>query len=186
MKAIYFDLATSTGWAFGAKNEGVKEFGTFELRRTGDRVGPFLVEAHSFIAELIRRFDPVIIGFEAPILVNPKRQGNKFVPHDTPAKLRKLYGLSGKVEEIAERRRIAGKPTICRECSASEVRTHFLGAGYPRKSEEVNLKLRVKCRERGWRVKNSDEANAVAGLDFLLSLENPALAVKATPLFAQA
>lgn len=175
---LYFDLATSTGWAAG-DHRGVKGFGTFELARTGDLIAPFAADARRHIVSLREKFKPDLIGFEAPILrPYKKKKGGGSAVNDTPNKLRKLYGLALMVELDA-----LDHGVKCTECVIGSVRLHFMGRGYPNASEAANLRMRNLCRARGWNVKNSDEANALAGLDYLLAIQRPLHALQAMPLW---
>lgn len=167
MKTLFFDLARLTGWAAGDQR-GVDGWGTFLLPQTYEITPPYFDAAERAISELIDKYKPALIGFESPLLRN----------RDNVAKLRKLYGLANEVERIADRRGIT-----CREASLGQIRTHFLGKGYPHGTEEVKTRTKVRCRARGWAVKDDNEADALAGLDYLLSLEIPAKAAAATPLF---
>lgn len=168
MKTLFFDLARTTGFAAGDLR-GVEEFGTFTLPQTYDEVAPYLRAAFGHMRAIIKRTKPQKIGFEAPIL-NTKRDG--------VMKLRKLYGLANNVELLAHE---AGIP--CVEASLGEIRSHFLGAKYPRDSERVKIAVKNKCRSNGWKIKDDNEADALAGLDYLLSLERPERAVAIQPLF---
>ncbi len=145
-------------------------WGHFTLQRTGDQVAPFLFDANVRIAEVVDRFAPDLVGFESPLLRG----------RDDPRKLRKLYGLVSEVEKVAWKRKID-----CREVSLGEIRTHFLGRGYPRNSERIKIAVCNRARQLGWDVAVDDEADALAGLDFLLSIKRPGHALRVTPMFAK-
>lgn len=164
MRVLFFDTATRTGWAFvdGAH----AEWGAVELRRTGDHVAPFLIQAGCAYRELMARYAPAIVGYEAVLLR----------PGDAPLKLQKLYGLANEVERQAFNQKIP-----CVAAGSAEVRAHFLGKGYPRRSAAVKVAVMNRCRARGWAVDGPDEADALAGADYLLALHDKqhALAVAA-------
>lgn len=170
----FFDLATRTGWAAG--RGGVEDFGSFELRRTGENVGEFLFEAQARIEAIARRFRPTLMAFEAPFLVARR---------DTMLKVRKLSGLANEVEKCAYSLGMAwhNRPIDCREALVDDVRRHFLGRDYPRTREAAKIATKVKCRDLGWDVDNDDEADALAGLSFMHALEAPEQALDVVPLF---
>jgi hypothetical protein len=170
MRTLFFDTSSHTGWAFGGGGQKVR-WGSFTLSRSYDAVAPFLAQAKAHIEARVLRFAPDQIGFEAPLLMQ----------RDNPMRLRKLYGLAIKVEEVAFE---SGIP--CVEASLGNIRTHFLGKGYPRKSKDVKAKVVAKCKSLGWAVTSNDEADALAGLSYLLALDDPAAALGVTPLFAGA
>lgn len=170
MRVLALDTARRTGWAYG-EFEGPRLFGAFELPQTGERIAPYLIMFEKYVHDLIATHRPQKIAFESPLL-NPRR--------DNVVKNRKLYGLVNSIEVIAHKMDIP-----CVEESIGRIRTHFLGKGFPRKSDAVNIAIKVRCRELGWDVPHNytDEASALALLDYILSLEKPALAVNAKPLF---
>lgn len=157
MRLLYFDTATSTGWAFGPTG-GEPVWGSFELPRTNDDIFTFLKVFKRHVEKLVDAHKPDEIGFESPILSSK----------DNPLKLRKLYGLTIKVEEVAGERELP-----CQEAPVNEVKAHMLGRNYPRDSERSKLLIRVECRKSGWDIKNSDEADALAGWDYLQTLRDP-------------
>lgn len=169
MKIVFFDLATLTGWAAG-DFRSQPTFGRFEMPRTGEEVGEFLCAAENNIRTVLDQVGPDVIGFEAPFL-NPRR--------DTILKIRKLGGLANEVEKAAYRR----SRTPCREATLGEIRSHFLGKGYPRDSDRAKIAVKNQCRRLGWKVRDDNEADALAGLDFLRSIFRPDKAVASTPLF---
>lgn len=169
-KVLALDTATRTGWACGDVT-GPRLFGAFEVRGDRQILAPRILTFGRIVGDLIEEHKPGLIAFETPVL-NAKR--------DNALKNRWLYGVTLAVEIAAYKAKIP-----CVEESAGVVRTHFLGTGYPKASKKVNNLLRVKCWDMGFDVPHneSDEANALALLDYLLCLEEPALALKSTTLF---
>lgn len=173
MRALFFDMATRAGFAFGSER-GVEGWGAFELPRTGDNVGRFLCAAEVEIRKVVEKATPELIAFEAPFI-------NRKI--DDILKIRKLSGLANEVEKAAERY----WQVPCKEALVDQVRRHFLGRDYPRGSARAKQAVRVKCREMGWDVEphQDDEADALAGLSFILATEMPSVAILTTPLFEQ-
>ena len=87
-----------------------------------------------------------------------------------------LMGLCENLEEWAH-----GKMEL-REASVSQVRAHFLGQNY--KSMIAKQMTVDRCRELGWDVQTSDEADACALWDLQVCALRPDLAVQGTPLFS--
>lgn len=166
MKVIFLDLATSTGWAVGTVS-GVEEFGTIVLPKTGVDVGLYLNVADSMIDRLVGKHLPTVLAFEAPWLSRRDRIENT----------RKLHGLPNVVEQIASRRKLE-----CVEASVHDVAEHFLGVPYPKGGDRKKMATRVKCRDLGFEVRNSDEADALAGLSYILSCKHPLKALETVPM----
>jgi Holliday junction resolvasome RuvABC endonuclease subunit len=169
VRVLFLDLATTSGYAVGSL-KGVEAFGAFALDRTYENIGRFLNEADRKIEELFDRFMPGKIAFESPFI-------NRKI--DTIIKIRKLSGLANVAEQVAERHELE-----CQEASTDEICRNLLGKSYPRRRKEKKLATRVKIRDLGFNVSTDDEADAVAGLIYMLSLEDPARALELTPLFA--
>lgn len=170
MKVLFFDLATSTGYAAGSLR-GIEAWGTFELPRTFENIGKFLNIADRRIEKLVERFSPSMIGFESPFI-------NRRI--DTIVKVRKLAGLANVVEQVADRHEID-----CVEASTDEICRHFVGRDYPRNHDAKKIAVKVKCRDLGFSIANDDEADAIAGVHYVLSLDNPGKALELVPLFAK-
>lgn len=170
MKALYFDLATTTGYAAGSLR-GVEGFGSLTLPRTFEDIGKFLNAADRMVTKLVERFEPSQIGFEAPFIHRQR---------DTIHNLRKLAGLANIVEQVADRMDID-----CVEATTDQVCRHFCGRDYPRTRDAKKIAVKVRCRDLGFNVANDDEADAIAGVHYLLSLEYPDKALALTPLFAK-
>ena len=149
---------------------GRRLFGHFVLPKTGTNVGLFLIVAEKRIEELIALHRPRRLIYEAPLL-NAKR--------DNVLKLQKLYGLANEVEKAATRHQLP-----CLSELLGTIRTHFLGKDFPRQSEKIKILTKVKARDMGYDVDTDDEADAIALLDYILSLDRPALAMQAKPLLA--
>lgn len=169
VEALYFDLATVSGYAAGGLR-GVEGFGIFELPRTADNIGAFLVVAEKRIEALVNRFQPALLAFESPFI-------NRRI--DTIVKIRKLGGLANEVEKAATRHGIP-----CQEALGDDVCRHFLGRNYPRRTEPKKIATKEKCRALGFDVSSSDDADALAGLSYILACKHPESALRQCPLFS--
>jgi hypothetical protein len=168
MRILALDLASCTGWACGSIPEGVVEHSSYQLPKTGEDVGMFLAYFRKWLESTIARNRPGEVIFESPIL-----------PDKTSiSTLRKLYSLAGLTELVALDHKL-----VCREANISEICTHFLCRGYPRKSELRKKATVAQCRVRGWPTKDDNDADALALLDYALALKQPSRALASTPLF---
>lgn len=166
-EVLFLDLARVSGYAAGGLR-GVEGFGRFELPSTQERIGPYLNLADKRIEALVRRFDPALLAFEAPWL-NARR--------DTIINLRKLSGLANVAEQVADRFEIP-----CQEAEVRDIAKHFLGAKYHKASGAKKISTKVKCRELGWDVDDDNEADALAGLSFVLACKHPLKALETVPM----
>lgn len=166
MRGLYFDTATCTGWACGDLR-AQPVFGHFHIINK-HAVAPFLIEAEGHMERLILKHEPDVMGYEAPLLHG----------RDNPDRLRRLYGLVNILDILSVRYEIP-----CHAYSMGQVRVHFLGRNYPKDTKRVKIALNNKCRKLGFRVQTDDESDALAGLDYMLSLQKPDKALDTTPLF---
>lgn len=171
VEALFLDLAHHTGYAAGGLR-GVQGWGQFELPRTYENIGRFLNIADARIQALVDRFDPALIAFESPFI-------NRRV--DTIIKVRKLSGLANVVEQIADRHKID-----CQEATSDEIYRHVLGRAYPRRHDAKKIAMKVRMRDLGFAVNTDDEADALAGLSFIMACKHPATALNVVPLFVPA
>lgn len=154
MSILALDIATTTGWAFGAVGE-VPQHGTFTCPSTGDDLGRFAYSYAQWLAGKIRELQPKEIVFESPIL-----------PRETNiTTLKKLYGLAVVTEFIA-----ISEGVTCQEITAGQWRKSFLGSQYPKGGTREELKRAVidACRHMGWNPNSTDDADAL-GIWFVVA-----------------
>lgn len=159
---LSLDVATSSGWAYGAAGEP-PQHGVFTIPPSGDDLGRYGVEFIKWLSAKIRELRPREIVFEAPIL---------------PAKTnitttRKLHGLALLVECVANLEAVP-----CSEISNAEWRRQFLGPYYPAKPTRDDLKRAViaACRGMGWNPRGDDDADALGLLYVVNCRRNQAAA----------
>lgn len=167
VECLFLDLATITGYAAGGLR-GVEGYGIFELPKTYERIGTYLNIADRRIEALVDRFQPAMLAFESPWL-NVRR--------DTIVSLRKLSGLANVAEQIADRHELE-----CMEASVHDICVHFLGRGYKRLKEAKKMSTKVKCRSFGWDVQDDNDADALAGLSYILACKHPQHALATTSM----
>jgi hypothetical protein len=112
---------------------------------------------------------PSLIVFESPAV--PSYLGGKTNLGTTKL----LFGLCEHLEEWAWQK------FPLREATASQVRCHFIGRNL--KSAIAKPLTVARCRERGWTVETTDEADACALWSYQCAFLRPDLAVRDTPLF---
>lgn len=163
---LTLDLATQIGWSLGDWDTE-PEFGTYRLPTTGKDLGRFAQAFDQWLSMMIMKHRPEKVVYESPIL-----------PQKTQiAVLRKLYGLGYHTELICCRHNIE-----CREAKLQDIRKHFVGRGTG-KSDLMKRLVFEECGRRGWDVQTTDEADALAILDYTLCTDNPAYAANSAELF---
>lgn len=176
-RVLALDIAKLSGWAVGSTESGVESFGTHELPKTESwNLGEYGMAARTSFRRMLVQVRPDLVVFEAPILrsgkIKHRGNGKAFVASvDTPAKLRKIYGLPWELEIECYR---TEPSTPVEEANIGEVRAHFLLGKVPRTSEECKIAVKVMCRRRGWAVRDDNEADALAILDRQLAILDPA------------
>lgn len=173
MRILFLDLATKSGYALGSV-AGVEESGIIEFPRTGTDYGTLLWSMIDCFDAMIGVRSPDQVGFEQPIIPSQSKMNLMT--------LRKLYLMGPCLEAAALKRKV---PVF--EGALGDIRTHFLGRGnVPRDSARAKAMVKNKCRMRGWKFQDDNEADALAGLDWALACESPAFALAGTSLFGKA
>lgn len=172
-RVLSLDLARRTGWAAGS-TAGVEGFGVHEFRRTDAwNLGEYGMEARVTFRRMIAEVEPDLVVYEQPILrsgrIATNSKGRQFVKTvDTPEKLRKIYGLGFELEVECYRANVK-----IREANIGSVRAHFLMGKVPRTSDECKIAVKVMARRRGWNILDDNDADALAVLDYQLSILDP-------------
>lgn len=178
MRVLALDLSSSTGWACGSDAGTPVSHGVIKMPKTGEDIGRYLRAFRDWLGHAIEDLAPTEIVFEAPIL-----RGENGI-----AALRKLYSLSGLTELVSLD---YGLPV--REANLTQIRNHFIGVcrapadikSRDRRRQWLKAKVVAKARELGFRVAGDDDADAIALLDYYLSLKAPKHALRSTSLFRE-
>jgi len=172
-KVLALDIATVTGWAYGSPGE-VPTFGSIRFGKPGgSRAAAYRAFSKWLETEWnVRDHQPDLIVYESPA-VPSIMSGRTNI--DT---IRLLVGLAEYLEGWCY-----GNFEL-REASVSQVRAHFLGRNM--KSAIAKPMTMARCRELGWAVKDSDEADACALWDYQCRFLRPDLASKTAPIFSKA
>lgn len=147
MTILALDIATTSGWAFGAPGQ-TPRYGTFTLPPTGDDLGRFAFNFMQWAIAKVRELEPKEVVFEAPIM---PRETNILT-------LKKLYSLSVICELVC-----IAQGVPCSEIPAGSWRKSFLGPSYPPNGTRDELKRAViaACRQMGWEPNSTDDADAL-------------------------
>ena len=169
-RVLALDLATTTGWAFGAPGS-IPQFGHLRFSKPGS-ARPVTYRAFRTWLEdrwNVRDHQPDLVVYESPAV--PSIMAGK-TNIDT---IKLLVGLAEHLEEWCH------KKVELREARVADVRVHFIGQNM--KSAYAKQKTLEQCVMLGWKVETADEADACALWDFQCAWLNPRLAAHSTPLF---
>ncbi len=162
------DLATSTGWAAGHREDG-PSWGRNVLPRTGTDIGAFLQPHDDWLDTFLHKWRPDVVTYEAPILHRS----------NTLQTCRKLYSLAGVTEMVCRRHHIR-----CHEVDNQKVKRFFTGYGGKKGGRMI-----MAARDRGWKTASDDEADALgiwlytaAKID---EKDGTRFAMKFDPMFAE-
>tara|TARA_R110002051_G_scaffold316556_2_gene396341 strand:+ start:9280 stop:9795 length:516 start_codon:yes stop_codon:yes gene_type:complete len=148
------DLATCTGFCHGPADTGeVPTLGHITMPKTGPDVGRFLCVYEDWLNALVRRIEPALIVFEAPILPSTTKLETT----------RKLQGLAGVTEMVGHRHRIE-----LAEVAGSTVKKALTGSGKAEKADMI-----AAARHYGFNPQTSDEADAFGIWLHALRLRHP-------------
>lgn len=169
-KVLALDLATVTGWCYGAPGER-PEFGFLRFGPPGSSRAAIYREYRSWLNDwLIDRDPPKVVVFESaaiPMVMQGKTNANT---------IKLLIGMCEHTEELCFSR------VELREAMASQVRAHFIGTNRVQRADAKKRTIE-RCNALGIEVKNDNEADAVALWHYQIAHLRPDLAYKTTPLF---
>lgn len=158
-KMLALDLGSQwIGWARGSPGQD-PAFGTHRMPEVeqGD-IATLMVDLRSLLHRLGHGVE--LVSYEAPVVV----RGNN------PFTMRKVFALGGLVELFCHDQKVE-----CVEAGIGSIRKHFLGKGYAHTSKDVKGAVMARCRMLGWQVKTTHEADALAVLDYTMSVRGAAL-----------
>lgn len=163
---LALDIATKTGWALGLPGNGLVASGVLALPKTGNDIGRFIAPYAVWLDQKIKESEITDVVFESPIMPGVTNVMT----------LRKLYGLTGRTEEICLDHGIG-----CRERHMQAWRKHFLGRASAPKDIKDKAERRKwlksecirQCRARGWNPRDDNEADALGLMDCVLCTDYP-------------
>ena len=151
MKLLAFDLATNTGVAFGGTG-GMPIAMTYVLGDSGSKHGQRFAELGLVTRRLIADFKPDHIAIEEAIAGGAPGDASRV---KLAMGLRACVMAAGFVHDI--------KVT---EHAVASIRKHFVGQGNLASDKAKAATIR-RCERLGWRVRNDNEADALALWDFV-------------------
>ena len=170
---LALDLATATGWAYGAPGS-VPRSGTIRFASPGATCGEVGCGLMRWLSDFLAVCLVSKVYFEAPF--DPRHMGNKTNFNTT----RILVGIPFLLETLLDAKGIMH----VREVTVGDVRKHFLGKD--RRGDEGKTQVQAKCRTLGWDFDSADAADALAVWSFACAVEAPAVATATSPLFQSA
>lgn len=174
IRVLALDIASSTGVCYDdPARPNAPCFKTWDLRVPGP-------EGYGTkFAELARRLNgllaslgqscPTVLAFEEPL--NVKRRSKKMSNYTT----RLLIGLASVAELTARQHGMQ-----CFEVPVSTGKAHFGGRTT---DSDPKAAVLARCRQLGWPVKNSDEADSGALWSFTKARLDQKFSYQSTPLF---
>ena len=165
---LALDLAITTGWAWGEPG-GAPDTGHYRIGKPGASRAHVYREFRNWLDLLLRTRHTDLIVYESPAL--PMfMQGKTNI-----STIKMLIGLGEQLEEWAYEK------IELREASVAQVRAHFIGSNM--KASLAKPLTMERCKQLGWSVETSDEADAAALWDYQVACLRPDVAVHSTPLF---
>ena len=162
-RVLALDLATLTGWSYGAPGS-IPKCGHIRFTKPGSSRAMTYRAFRDWLGDKWGRRDeiPELIVYESPAV--PSIMAGK-TNIDT---IKLLMGLGEHLEEWCY-----GK-TELREARVADVRTHFIGSNL--KSAVAKGKTFDQCKMLGWPVETTDESDAAALWHYQCTWLNPKLA----------
>lgn len=146
LRLLALDLSTNVGWCFYEDRNSQPIFDTFMLaERSGrDIYGPTFGQFEGWLRAVIKRLQPELVAFEAPIL--PRNR-----VFQKQRAIRLSYGFASSVERICSEINMR-----CIECHPATVKVRLAGHGTARKHHMVAAAARL-----GLDVRTDHEADAI-------------------------
>ena len=171
-RILALDLATETGWAFGAPGT-TPRFGSLRFGAVGTGRAQVYRAFRVWLNNWIVMEQPELVVFESaalPMAMQGRTNANT---------IKMLIGMCEHTEELCHDR------VELREAMASQVRAHFLGSNRFRGAEAKRLTIEC-CNRLGWPVANHNAADALALWHYQVCCLRPDIAARANPLFGGA
>jgi hypothetical protein len=147
---LALDLATNTGFAYGAANSERPAIGSIRLGAVGAGHGEKGFKLLRWLQDFLAVQVPSAVYLEAPL--PPSHMGGR----TNAQTLRQMSGLPFLVEAVC----FAWNVPVF-EATPHEVRKHFLGTTRLERQEAKRQTI-ARCRMFGWEVANDDAADAAA------------------------
>jgi hypothetical protein len=171
-RVLALDLATTTGWAYGAPGS-IPIFGHMRFANPGASRATIYRNFRIWLEDRWNERDEQadLIVYESPAV--PTIMAGR----TNISTIKLLVGLGEHLEEWAHNK------VELREARVADVRVHFIGKNM--KSAFAKDETFKQCLRLGWMVETHDEADACALWDYQCCWLNPKLAAYTTSLFAK-
>jgi hypothetical protein len=169
-RVLALDLATVTGYAFGAPGS-TPTFGDVRFSKPGSSRAVTYRNFRTWLEERWNQRDaqPDLVVFESPAVPSI------MMGRTNIQTIKLLVGLAEHLEEWCLNK------VELREARVADVRVHFIGQNL--KATVAKARTVERCRSLGWEVENTDQADACALWSYQTAWLNPRLAHQTTPLF---
>jgi hypothetical protein len=165
---LTLDLATHTGWSYGAPDDPKFKFGVREFAKTGDNIGRFIGEYDEWLTAALDRGVTATV-FERPLIPRMTSFGT----------VRKLMALASHTEFLCFRKGIDVS-----EVNGATLKKFMTGDGRAKKPQMIAAAQRM-----GFDCKDDNAADAIAIRMYVVALKYPQYAGKfqfaVGPLFGE-
>jgi len=158
-KVLALDVATSTGWCFGATSENMPHYGSIRFAEPGATLGQIMAGGLGWFVDFVKVNQPDLIVCEAS---NAHHMAGK----TTLKTIQVLIGLPAMFEGLAWRLGIKD----VREVTTKECRDYFIGSN-PRRDVAKPMVI-AKCRALGYEPQDDDAADAISLWEYQRHLLN--------------
>jgi hypothetical protein len=167
-RILALDLATRTGFAFGAAGEKPR-FGSIRFASVGASHEAVFGKAITWAHGMFRDLAPDQVAYEEPMQFRggKSRAGNDEI----------LYGLPAIMQGVAHNLGIHD----VRKAAVRDVRLHFIHRNAKR--EIAKRETMRRCRLLGWDVRDDNEADALALWHYACIFQDSKLAIQTSDLF---
>lgn len=162
MNLLAFDIATSTGVAFGCAGEKPKAW-SVDLGKSRSDAAKF-AKAQRMARVLVKKYQPDLVAIEAPV-------GGPKTSHTLVGLWACVTGAATDLGVHVETHNIAA---IRKHFLGQHLRTKDLpGLSHAKAKEEIKRAVMNRCRMLGWSVENDDAADAASLWDYACSRHSP-------------
>jgi len=168
------DIATVTGFAYGRVNANRPTWGCKRMGSASAPSSEVFGVAMKWAREFFEQVRPDVLMMEA--LLPPSA-----MPARTTRAVRdRLCGLNAIMMAVAHETGVGEIGCV----EVNKIRDHFI-YGHSLKRHLVKAAVIRKCKELDWHVSNDNEADACACWSYAVSMIDPKLALRGSPLFGR-
>ena len=164
---LALDLATTTGWAVHRASMDRPFYGSLQLPRNPQVIGPAGLKLWNWLLEKHSAYQFTHIAYEEQHIAMQKKRGPGGIKETVTLDMnvaKKLIGLAAITEMFCEAAEIS-----CWAVPIGTWRKHFLGKGTGMKRAEVKQACLTQCEAFGWPTTDDNAAEACGILDYFLT-----------------